>query len=180
MVNEKKQLENIRILDFDYRSRRGAIRLAYTGGLKNLQRKRRATSPISPGDPVPHRLGHPICAYGLQRCADLYGAAIQGTKSRLKHIYRPACCKFLLESHILQCPGLWLCFFLAAFVVGIGIVDDSYFPQIRSTCRLSSDPLFDLADLCRLSEPGRMVFELTKRLALGIAQRKSFFYIISK
>lgn len=158
-MDENKQLENIRLLGSSVGGRWGPVRLADPGRHQNILRNRSPAAPLPAHVGLPCGLGNPVSADGHRGRKGQSDTALAGAQRRTESVHRAADREFLLESHLLQRPGIRLCLPLAAAFVGTGASDDPCIPQNRSHRRTAANSLPAVADLCRLPERGGLVSE---------------------
>lgn len=140
--------------------------MAYQGRFSDLQRSCYTAAAESSGPGIPHRMEHPVRADGNWCCQDLAQPSLAGKKQESESLYRTAGSEFLLESDLLQCPGLRLCPCVAAASVEPCPGNDPAIPANRFSGSQAAAPLFDLVDLRCLSEPGRMVPEPVTKVGM--------------
>ena len=152
-------METIRLGDFSDAIRWRPLGLVVKGWHEDIQRGCHAAAAISSGSRFSDCLGNSVHTDGNQCRKNLSVPAVHRAKQGFECFYRAADCQFLLESDFLQRASVSFRFFLAANTLDSGFMDDSVVLQGRSPCRETPDPVFALAFLGRIPEPGCLVSE---------------------
>ena len=151
-MHRETKPETVSSLDFIIGSRWTAVRVADQGFHEYLQPDCSSAASVSAGMALSCGVDTAVWANGNQRSQDLADTFIKDAQSGIKSLYCTAGGKLFLEPHLFQSPGLRAGLFLAAAVMGAGIVDDSYLPKGGSPCCKAADSLSSLADLRGVSE----------------------------
>ena len=126
---EEAYMENLCLLDRSGGSGRRTLWMADAKRCQSLQCNRRAAAIVSAEHCVPHRLGNFVCPHGCWGRADLSGSGVQCPVTQPAAVSCAVGVQFLLEHHLLQFAGLWICFPLADRAVGFDPADDFVLPE---------------------------------------------------
>ena len=157
---EKTRMDGLCPLDSLHRGCGRSLRLFDPKGQSNLHPDCRQAASVTPRHRISHRLGHSLCPHGHRRRPHLSRAPLRRPVQESAAVFAPAGLQLLLEHHLLQPPGLWLCPDLAGPFVGADCVHGARLLEGGQNRRLAADPLSSVGDLCGLSQLRRMAAQL--------------------